>query len=67
MTEDQKPFIFIEFDEMGSHDYKVSFNNITSSQLFLMSGVLQFQAGESYLKELLEIQKAQQTKGILKP
>jgi len=67
MNEKQKPFIFIEFDDVGSQDYKISFNQITSSQLFLMSGLLQFQAGQSYMKEQLEIQQMKKTEGILKP
>jgi len=68
--EELKPFIFIEFDEFGSQHYKMSVNQITSSQLFLMSGIINFQAQQSYMKEQLEYEKSQlaePTKGIIKP
>ena len=51
MTDEQKPFIFVEFDEFGSAGYKISINTITSSQLFLISGILQFQAHQTYMNE----------------
>ena len=70
MTDENKPYIFVQFEEPGSPDYMVSINNLTSSQLFMIAGVLQFQAGQSYLKEQIEMQKeklAEPTKGILTP
>ena len=70
MTEELKPFIFVEFDEFGSQNYKMSINQITASQLFLMAGIINFQAQQSYMKEQLEYEKSQlaePTKGIIKP
>ena len=70
MTEDKKPFIFVEFDEFGSIHYKISVNQITSSQLFLISGLLGFQAHQTYMNEQMEIKKqnlSKPTEGIIKP
>lgn len=71
MTEEElKPFIFVEFDEFGSQHYKMSINQITSSQLFLISGIMNFQAQQTYMKEQLEHEKSQlakPTEGIIKP
>ena len=70
MTDEQKPFIFVEFDEAGSPHYKVSMNGVTSAQLFIASGLLQFQANQTFIEEQLEAEKqslSKPTEGILKP
>ena len=70
MTDEQKPFIFIEFDDVGSPHYKVSMNRVSSAQLFIASGLMQFQANQTFIDEQLEAKKqalAKPTEGILKP
>lgn len=70
MTDEQKPFIFVEFDEAGSSQYKISFNGVTASQLFLVAGLMQFQGNKTMVDEQLAYQKqklAEPTKGIVKP
>lgn len=67
---DKKPFIYAEFDEPGSVTYKISFNDVSATQLFLIAGLIQFQANETFAKEQIELQKqqlAKPTEGILKP
>ena len=70
MTDEQKPFIFIEFDEYGSPHYKVSMNGVSSAQLFIAAGLMQFQANNTFVDEQVEAKKqavAKPTEGILKP
>ena len=70
MIDEQKPFIFVEFDEYGSSHYVVSMNGVSSAQLFIASGLMQFQANQTFIDEQLEAKKqalAKPTEGILKP
>jgi hypothetical protein len=53
---EEKSFIYIEFDDIGSVDIKSSnFNNVTAFQLLAMAGLLEFEG-----KNTLAIQRAAQ-------
>lgn len=53
---EEKSFIYIEFEDIGSVDIKASqFNNVTAFQLLAMAGLMEFEG-----KNTLAVQRAAQ-------
>ena len=54
MTEEQRSFILVQFRQLGSTDYTMDAEGITSAQLFLVAEILRVEAEQAYLKEKME-------------
>lgn len=65
-----KSFIYIEFDQLGSTNYRMEAQGISSAQLFVISSILKWEANQAYAQEKMEAtrqQIAKPTEGIIKP
>lgn len=62
-------FVHIEFDDLGSTNYRINAENVTSAQMFAISKILELEGTQGYLAEKMDAARkiARPIEGIIKP